>query len=1145
MWLTGCLLLTAESTGRASPGTTREGYLVRRVEGMEDVTACPSERVAFVWAAKTPGLFLVGESGVVLNEKAPILASSSIVEVFVPRTVPGAWIVARDHVSDKTANLYFIDRCAVGAPAVPIADAKLDASMALRFRPFGGPTPRAWLTWSGGITGLLEGSTLKQLDGMRLGWMQALRAGVSGERLWALTSDNREIRLTGYDVVGRQSSERAPKQCFAEFFDEGDIVGVDNDAVWMWSVVTKYKPKYRQEIVVCLRTAERRIEHVVTLPEAGGLGLGRRGMVAIDARRAWLLDGHASKLHLLRWEAGKTTQAEIDADEILSADGKANHVWIRRSGRTFIAEARDDGTILERPTKIPAGTSAYRLYWSDAEGNAWFSDNRGLRRTGVGDAESMPFLSGQLLAHAAASPDRRGVWVRTLGDLGDREARVFVLRDASLEDAVKAKVQFADGALDTTQATAKVRCGPGTDHHADVTLAWPAMGDPKITGGRVELVLKSDTYERKEPFELVLRTGREMSLPDFPCKPGKYTARLTYFDDYGSQVTFTWPEVEIADSLWDNTYLRTLLAFGGLLLLAGVAAAIRVQQATLARWLPLLATTLAGAGEYAFLKNANVNFPALGSLVGLAMLAGLGAGALSPRVFRQLAPIAPYDKLLPLALGVPRLRRRLLKEYVARVRRVLGDQRRLASAETYVEIPVLRLPQAADEKPGPVTLVGIAAKLNAANVDERARVYIEAPAGRGKSALLRALVERLLLAFDDDPSRPLPVLCPKIGAELEKTVVEELGRDGFSDAVVKEQLRKGLLVVVADALDEGSWPAENLKRFVTGPHQDTRLLLASRPNAARRAALANADRWLHVEPAALDTATIETFEDAYKAADARASIPSRALDERMRKLRMVNRDGYSPLLVRFAMRSSGDQIRSVYGLYNQVLQSLLQQDDPEKATDFLTKAAALCKDTHWKTGQREITEAETPKHAGIVEILKRASILAPAGERGSLRFFHASALSFLTAYGLAPDADEVVLARAAGHRDFHQERSDLLEGPGSDLFFFLTGALAPKVLGDRLHNKLIAWVMTIGDDLARTLVAGAAPDAVKAGFEGWLAGDGADKSSRVILAEMLAHIAALDEDAKAGALVAVFTKIAPEAWTLEAKKPAPVAAAPG
>jgi hypothetical protein len=98
--------------------------------------------------------------------------------------------------------------------------------------------------------------------------------------------------------------------------------------------------------------------------------------------------------------------------------------------------------------------------------------------------------------------------------------------------------------------------------------------------------------------------------------------------------------------------------------------------------------------------------------------------------------------------------------------------------ERYVALPAKINPgpsEVVDPDPASRILASLSGLIAA-----RGPVLIEAPPGRGKSALLREVVKRALGRFRKDPTRaPIPVWLLKVDGDL-KTAVEKVVKRGSS-----------------------------------------------------------------------------------------------------------------------------------------------------------------------------------------------------------------------------------------------------------------------------------------------------------------------------------------------------------------------------
>jgi hypothetical protein len=1166
---------------------------------MNEIASCHGVDVAFAWKRFTKGLFLIDTDGAILNREAPLLSDRYIVSVTTERAGAGGWIVSRESTGATSQSLSFVGGC-TKETLVTVVNGLAPNAWRWKIWPSDTRGPTAWVEQDlpDGKTDwlVLDGAVAHPIDiGRDEPQSDRVRSQVGGGQLWhafsRLDTKGEQTWRAGLEVCDSTGN------CAKNYLDnDGCLVPQTNalalkedvnispvNAEMAWTI-TKQHPDDQENsslYVICLLEPGKGLHRVTTTPlhsfECSGIHKNLQyAQYAIDTHHLWFFlesdSGDGACLYLI--DTNETAPSKpISVRSVLGGDG-AGGLWISSADQSFLLIAKQE-TIERAPITVPGHIVSKPFGFDDTAeewqtrfsfSGTWVTTLDGVRFRDASGDWSPAILPNHRIRKLVPFSSRDGAWVDSsgTGPTSTVGSGLFAVHVVSQAVAVPAELHIGGAVLDTTKSLVpQITCAEPLATSLD--LKWPGAADTvdDEVDGRIEL---SITHEREKPATAsrALRDDNELVFKNAHCKPGRHTIILQYEDRLGSQLDIQWSEIDVISSFWNRRYVRTGLAFLALVGVAGIFALVRPQRFRAGGWLPSLGAVLAGGSEYTFLAKANIDFGWVAALTTGAAFLLLIAGAFSPRMFRQLAGIAPYDRVLPVAMTFGLFRRKLLAEYVERLRAVLMEQRVGASDESFFELParIEDYPMSTSVGTDPRLPVDeIVNALADPSAEQRAHIYIEGPAGRGKSALVRAVVDKLLANFIARASAPLPVLCSKPSTEIEKLVEDEMLRDALSPSAIRVQLQRGLFVLVVDAVDESTWQPDQLMRLVRGSYQDSRVIVASRPSATRRAVFAHADRWKRVEPMALDEKTIKDFERHYLKADQASKLESHLLNDDLRRICQNGKDSYSPLLVRFAMRSPGERIASVYSLYGSVLGRLLRSATPDAAEPLLTKAAELCEDTLWRNGQREFTRDELDaKHHDVVIELKKSSVVVPvAGAAFRLRFFHSTVQSFLVARALAPRANGAIFATAAGDPRFFQEWSDLLGAAGSDVFHFLIHARSPEVVWPNLIAKLSDWCLAIGNDLGRSLILRACPGVVDDDdFKNWLVE--ADRSNATILAKIIKRLEPgnatavetsqraaetlaegdhelhkLPQDQTFAALVELFAAIAPAAFRLEAK----------
>jgi HEAT repeat protein len=553
---------------------------------------------------------------------------------------------------------------------------------------------------------------------------------------------------------------------------------------------------------------------------------------------------------------------------------------------------------------------------------------------------------------------------------------------------------------------------------------------------------------------------------------------------------------EILPPIW----VRTLLAFAGINLFAVLLFIFRPGRRSLENWLPILG--LSGASVASWLANVPaelyINSWLLGGLLGGELLVLIGAGLLSTSVLRQVAQIEPLNRVaVPLALRLPRSRKRVFRNYVASLRNQLERDKDQANQERYLALPA-DLKTHADRVAVTVSTDPAAAILPflSNGEEQRGHVLIEAPGGRGKSALLREVVRQALDRFDQFPaSASLPVLLTGTGESVEmmaRSVLENvlLGPEFFA-----RHLQAGDFFLVLDGISESGLSDKSLLQFVQGPYgSSTPLLVSTRPTRTFRHVIEGTARWLVVETRRLDESSLGLFVKHYGGTEL-----ARPVKDACRGL-----DGtYLPILVRMSMtiKQTGEGGLSVADLYRSYFLKLFEAQFPNEKNRIaqLDETSCWCLETYWRDGQRRRRYEATDLQQRLLRagVLIAADNLDPPKE---VQYFHDSMQSYLTAYGLfAQDGQsyakllrpvddptekpwnrERVLLWAAANEKFVPAQADLLQTGGTELLQMCLATFTPQdALRQWLHDELVIWAETYEEDLRRRDVVNAIPVSVR------------------------------------------------------------------
>jgi hypothetical protein len=431
---------------------------------------------------------------------------------------------------------------------------------------------------------------------------------------------------------------------------------------------------------------------------------------------------------------------------------------------------------------------------------------------------------------------------------------------------------------------------------------------------------------------------------------------------------------------------------------------------------------------------------------------------LSSTVFRNLIAIEPFRSAGPIILSVPAVRRRIFSPYVKRLRGQLTTAREQSISESYVDLPV-RILSASSGSKGSTTASKMSAALCATNRDERCNILVEAPGGRGKSALLRRVVEVSLDAYQRNALSPLPILCYGVETDLAARIRLSLGTDGFPEEVLTALLRAGEFFLVIDGLAESAVTPAQILDHIARFGQGAPLLVAARPNALFRSSIQNSTHWWIAEPQRLSEATIDLFLQAYDC------DPRKFRDSIRAACRNIDGE-YLPILVRLAMLSLDDGPSSMTDVYRVALARLLKGDDA-----LMDAAARVCYETYWKTGRRTVafSTAAADRRAVLRKLLE-VGLVVPIGARidddhepAAVRFFHDSIQTYLTAVYLSRDRATWLprVMEAAADERFSLESSDLFTTSGTELYQMCLITFAPP---DEFFPLLVQYLRVLVDE---------------------------------------------------------------------------------
>ncbi|WP_095990374.1 NACHT domain-containing protein [Cystobacter fuscus] len=849
-------------------------------------------------------------------------------------------------------------------------------------------------------------------------------------------------------------------------------------------------PLFKGQRVLLYRTPTDRLW---ALTESGGVFL-------LDAKGRLLAGQEGLLSSLVQEEGGLRKLVTFPAgaeDFLVSACLEATSKVIHVKHRAARVEAVPllEGTQASVQGVEPDGTGAWLQ--NEHDGTLSFVSLEGSH-----DQATLPVMKGAEVSIVIPSGERMGGWIQT----GSASFATVPLAEMGATLKLRGgELRVEPGGNVTVQGRLDLRAPLREDEARSVDLRWPVPAPTDKMAGRLEVTLWDS--DRAEP--LVASVTRQYAPGTPPPKLDWYMDEhsfgrrplkvvFLYQDAAGTQTKLEVSDVLFHAPLIEQVWFRTTLACLLATLLFVLPLMFLPRQRLAQRWLPFLgwsANVLGGSGLFlAGMTNAwRIHFPSFVGVLFLELLLGLVLGLVSPAAFRLLASTRPFWWLVPVALGLPSTRRHVQAEYVAHVGRKVEAWRRQSNHERYVSLPAHfregTTPASPAGTPAPASPTYLTRELPEERIARfltqpaGGHVLIESPGGRGKSALLREVVQRMLSDFLEDPSKPLPVLCDGRGPTLEGIVFQALASNPLPKDIHEVLLLRGDYVLVVDGLTESALSTESLKAFLDGRYGHcVRLLLTSRPHLGFRQAVEGSRRWMIAEPRRLDDETLGRFIAAY------APEGHPRAEERLEACRGA--DGtYLPILVRLALLFAHDSGEGIAALYEAAFRGLLRRQgvSGEEDTELLAWAGEFCLRTYWAQGIRSLRYRNAPEqeqmrkllHAGL--LVPEDAYVTPGQHPGQVRFFHDSMQSYLTARGLFTRVHAELtwdlLWRAAADPLFRTDPSELDSGADSELFQMCMQVFGPEEkLRRELRRQLLEWATLHDDDLSKRDILNTVPE---------------------------------------------------------------------
>lgn len=667
-------------------------------------------------------------------------------------------------------------------------------------------------------------------------------------------------------------------------------------------------------------------------------------------------------------------------------------------------------------------------------------------------------------------------------------------------------------------------------HNELIAYAAPALGETYSGRSALQLLGSPVDWNGSLRLDIVYSLSGDRFRPEFRA---------------------TLPNVEFSRPRAFSRLERSVLAVVSLNLVVIVLFVGR--RTILRRWLPTAGTLLVLAGAWAQqlplamnqLRTAALRLqldPALlTAVLGLEVIVVAALAIRRADTFYKVAEVWPFDSWLPaLASAVPAVRERVLAPYFNAVRAQLQIERHDANDEIYVPLPC-RVTRGLARDTSEIVADAVS-QLQAILEDrEGAIVLLEAPGGRGKSALLRRLVEASVDAHEEAvvPANPtttlrIPIVCDLRGKPMLEQVLQDGDSSPQSGFIASSQLRELLLqagacLFVVDGLSEQPVDVQTLKKMINSPlGRKNGFLFASRPNDEVRRAISGAQRHAVVEPLGLDRDTIDTFVTAYEKDPARRSARRDAVERTAR----LHDGTYVPIVARLTIKFGTHGSRGVDDIYYRTLEGLLEKGRSKIDRDRLIELAIdYCVNSYWKSDRPRRTlefRNALPEDKELLRTLLGAGLIVPSpgSDPGSplrVRFFHDSMQSYLAARGLARSDDRrKMVFGAAGDPRFGKDR---------ELFAMCLEVFHPKDdLARDLTADLESWVDELGRYLSQADVLCGVPEDIAGILEASIR---PDVSASELLRRAIALCqSAADDDVAVKRLGPLYQAMAERVWAV-------------
>jgi len=546
--------------------------------------------------------------------------------------------------------------------------------------------------------------------------------------------------------------------------------------------------------------------------------------------------------------------------------------------------------------------------------------------------------------------------------------------------------------------------------------------------------------------------------------------RVAFVDAMGSRVEYRWTNVEFVEpkDFFLQPWFLSIVAYGVMMLCLLASFSVKSRYR---RWTPAGVALMPAVTIMLALPQVFDRLVFGGLLAGTFVVAAV-AGLVSPVAFRALERSEPFRTLAPIAFSFPRMKRRLLQRYLRRVREYVAYARQLAGDEKYcdigIEIMASQIPGGDDRLKELKPLD--AAKLCGLLQKDGVNMLVEAPGGRGKSALVRAVIEGALDAAEDDIGQPIPVVCEGEGADLLARIAAALGPDCPSEELLNALLQAGQFFIVIDGVTESSVTTAMLNTHLTRYGAACPILLSGRPNPSFERFLRNTDSWLLLSPSALTDITLGEFVRSY-------GHPPEAFTDVLRNACRNLDNTYLPVVVRLALLASDGQPASVAEIYERAILRLVGGD-----AALFDAAIDLCFGTYWVNGERILAYLQLDStQRDTADKLLKASVMVPVQSRVGanrfqaptrLRFFHDSLQSYLTALAVRRQANNTDLVlEAAAHPRFKNDRGRRAAHDMPEVFEMCLHTFLGEQRGrETLYKELVVWSQRYAGTFSRDWV---------------------------------------------------------------------------